>query len=82
MGDWQGAEEEDCWQTFFDCDVPEDESLFPYFVRLFSEESKWRKKKKKSDADVEESYYNISVYKILPYPPNTKDPKEFFIQKT
>jgi hypothetical protein len=29
-----------------------------------------------------EENYNICVYQILPYPPNTKDPKDFFIQKT
>lgn len=26
--------------------------------------------------------YNVCVYHILPYPPNTKDPKDFFIQRT
>jgi hypothetical protein len=26
--------------------------------------------------------YNVCVYQILPYPPNTKDPKDSFIQKT
>ncbi|MBP1662294.1 MAG: hypothetical protein H6P94_543 [Thermoplasmatales archaeon] len=26
--------------------------------------------------------YNVCVYQILPYPTNTKDPKEFFIQQT
>jgi hypothetical protein len=29
-----------------------------------------------------ETDYNVCVYQILPYPPNTKDPKEFFIQRT
>lgn len=82
MGDRQGAEEEECFVTFFDCDVPKDESFFPYFVRLFGEQGKWRKKKKKSDEELEESYYGIGVYKILPYPPNTKDPRDFFIRKT
>lgn len=26
--------------------------------------------------------YNVGVYKILPYPPHTKDPNEFFIERT
>ena len=82
MGDWQGAEEEEWFVTFFDCDVPENESFFPYFVRLFGEQGKWRKKKKKVEKEDEECYYNINIYKILPYPPNTKDVKEFFIQRT
>ncbi len=30
----------------------------------------------------EEACYNVAVYAILPYPPNTKDPKDFFIQRT
>lgn len=30
----------------------------------------------------EQNDYNVSVYKILPYPPNTKDPREFFIDRT
>jgi hypothetical protein len=29
-----------------------------------------------------EEDYNICVYQMLPYPPNTKDPKDFFIQRT
>jgi hypothetical protein len=27
-------------------------------------------------------YYNVAVYKVLPYPPQTKDVKDFFMQKT
>jgi hypothetical protein len=29
-----------------------------------------------------EQDYNVCVYQILPYPPNTKEPKDFFIQRT
>ena len=29
-----------------------------------------------------EQEYNVCVYQILPYPPNTKEPKDFFIQRT
>jgi hypothetical protein len=29
-----------------------------------------------------EEDYNICVYQMLPYPPNTKDPKDSFIQRT
>jgi hypothetical protein len=28
-----------------------------------------------------EEYYNVSVYQMLPYPPNTKDVKDFFVQR-
>lgn len=34
------------------------------------------------EEEEEEACYNIGVYTILPYPPNTKDPKDFFIQRT
>ncbi len=34
------------------------------------------------DEEEEEEDYNVSVYQVLPYPPNTKDPKDFFIQRT
>lgn len=26
--------------------------------------------------------YNVYVYKVLPYPPNTKEVNDFFVQKT
>jgi len=41
-------------------------------------------KGKKSEEEEEElvEYYNVGVYRILPYPPNTKETKDFFIQKT
>jgi hypothetical protein len=28
-----------------------------------------------------EEYYNVTVYRVLPYPPNTKDVKDFFVQR-
>jgi len=34
------------------------------------------------DEEYSEEDYNICVYQILPYPPNTKDPKDSFIQRT
>ncbi len=39
-----------------------------------------RKKSKEEEEEIQE-YYNVSVYRVLPYPPNTKDEKDFFIQK-
>jgi|GEM_PF-4822241 len=30
----------------------------------------------------DEESYNVSVYKVLPYPPNTKDVNESFVQRT
>ncbi|PNX48787.1 MAG: hypothetical protein BV459_01580 [Thermoplasmata archaeon M11B2D] len=32
--------------------------------------------------DEDEESYNVSVYKVLPYPPNTKDVNESFVQRT
>jgi len=34
------------------------------------------------DEEYTEEDYNVSVYQVLPYPPNTKDVKDFFIQRT
>ncbi len=34
-----------------------------------------------SEEDTAESY-NVAVYKVLPYPPNTKHVKDFFIERT
>lgn len=40
------------------------------------------KRKKIIDQEEEmEEYYNVSVYRVLPYPPNTKDVKDFFVQR-
>jgi hypothetical protein len=83
MGDRLLMDEEEEWVSFFDEHESDDDSLFTNFIRLFDEHaSLWKKKKKKMDDDEIESYYNVSVYQVLPYPPNTKDSKDFFIQKT
>ncbi len=29
-----------------------------------------------------EEYYNITIYQVHSYPPNTKEAKDFFIQRT
>ncbi len=34
------------------------------------------------DKEYNEEDYNVSIYQILPYPPNTKDPRDSFIQRT
>jgi len=41
-----------------------------------------RLKKKKMNLEEEMEYYNIDVYKMLPYPPHTKELKDFFILRT
>jgi hypothetical protein len=44
-----------------------------------------RLKGKKSEEEEEEQleeYYNVCVYRMLPYPPNTKEVKDFFVQRT
>ena len=39
-----------------------------------------RKKRKDQEEEIQE-YYKVSVYRMLPYPPNTKDVKDFFVQR-
>jgi hypothetical protein len=39
-----------------------------------------RKKITDEEEEIEEQY-NVGVYRELPYPPNTKDKKDFFVQK-
>lgn len=34
-----------------------------------------------NEDDETEENYNVSVHRMLPYPPNTKDVKDFFIQR-
>jgi len=84
MGDRLLTDEEEVIQTFFDEGEREDDSLLANCIRLFGEQIKWLKKKKKSIDEEEEiqSHYNVSVYQVLPYPPNTKDAKDFFVQRT
>jgi len=71
MKDWLLMSEEEVWERFFYENESEDDSLLANFMRLFREQPKWRKKKKKSIDEEEEikSYYNVSVYRVLPYPP-------------
>jgi len=39
-----------------------------------------RKKRKDEEEEIQE-YYNVCVYRVLPYPPHTKDEKDFFVQR-
>lgn len=79
MGEWFEMDEEEEWVTFFNKNEKED-SLLANLERLFLEFPK--KKKKKSYEDELESLYNVAVYQVLPYPPNTKDVKDSFVQRT
>jgi len=40
-----------------------------------------KRKKRKEEEEEMEQYYNVSVYRVLPYPPHTKDEKDFFVQR-
>ena len=77
-------DEEEEVVTFFDKNRGENESLLANCIRLLDEQIKWLKKKKKNINEEEEiqSSYNVSVYRVLPYPPNTKDTKDFFVQRS
>ncbi|MCX6664038.1 MAG: hypothetical protein NTZ75_07305 [Euryarchaeota archaeon] len=81
MEDWLLMSEEDVWEHFFYENESEDDSLLANFMRLFREQSKWRKKKSIDEEEEIKSYYNVSVYRVLPYPPHTKDEKDFFVQR-
>ena len=82
MDDWFSTSEEEIGETFFDENESEDDSLLVNMMRLFGEQLKWRKKKKTIDQEEEIGYYyNVSVYQVLPYPPNTKEVKDFFVQR-
>jgi hypothetical protein len=82
MDEWLMMNEEELWRTFFEEDASEEDSLMVHFMKLFCKEIKWRKKKKSIDQEEEMGYYyNVSVYRVLPYPPNSKDVQDFFVQR-
>jgi hypothetical protein len=56
-----------------------DEDVFQQMWRRL----KLLRRKKIRDESEEDAgeYYNVSVYRILPYPPSTKNVKDFFIQR-
>jgi hypothetical protein len=56
--------------------------IFKAMERLGDPLNFLKRKKKKDEEQEVEQYYNVSVYRMLPYPPHTKDEKDFFIQKT
>ena len=55
----------------------------PYFKTLFKtlQFLSGQKNLDEEEEDTDENY-NVCVYQILPYPPNTKDIKDSFIQRT
>jgi hypothetical protein len=55
----------------------------PYFKTLFKtlQFLYGQKNLAEEEEDTDENY-NVCVYQILPYPPNTKDVKDSFIQRT
>jgi hypothetical protein len=55
----------------------------PYF-KMFFKTYKFLYRIKNLDEEEEDTdeNYNVCVYQILPYPPNTKDVKDSFIQRT
>ncbi len=50
-------------------------------MKLFTSNVLMQKDDEETEEYSEEDY-NVCVYQILPYPPHTKDHKEFFIQRT
>jgi len=55
--------------------------IFKAMERLDDLLSRMMKKKRNDQEEEIQEYYNVSVYRVLPYPPNTKDEKDFFVQK-
>jgi hypothetical protein len=82
MDEWSMMDDDESGETFFGAITSKDQSLFIKFLQLFDEQGTPRKKKKRSDEEDIGSYYNVGVYRVLPYPPNTKDAKDFFVQRT
>jgi hypothetical protein len=83
MDDWLTNDEQELWETFFEDSQLEEDTLLANFLKLFGKQITWRRKKKSIDEEEEiGSYYNVCVYRVLPYPPNTKDTKDFFVQRT
>jgi hypothetical protein len=69
----ENSDEEKEWKYF---------SSILKIMELFDDETGLLKRKKKKDQEEEiQEYYNVTVYRILPYPPNTKDVKDFFVQR-
>jgi hypothetical protein len=57
----------------------EDENVFQ---QLWKRLKLLRRRKKKAENEEDDAeQYNVSVYQILPYPPHTRNIKDFFIQK-
>jgi AAA15 family ATPase/GTPase len=81
MNIWSMMDEKEIWKNFLDDGESEDDVFFLQRKESFILSSKLRKKKKNIDEEIG-YYYNVSTYRILPYPPNTKDIKDFFIQRT
>jgi hypothetical protein len=55
--------------------------IFKAMERLGDPLNFLKRKKRKDEEEEEEQYYNVSVYRVLPYPPHTKDVKDFFVQR-
>jgi HJR/Mrr/RecB family endonuclease len=81
MDDWLTLDQEEPVETFFMENESGDDSLLVHFLKLFD---KRRKQKKKKSSDQEEelkSHYNVYIYRVLRYPPTSKDVQDFIIQR-
>jgi hypothetical protein len=63
-----------------EADKKENEPYFKTFFKTFK--FLYRIKNLDEEEEDTDENYNVSVYQILPYPPNTKDVKDSFIQRT
>ena len=82
MEDWLMMDAEESSKTSDEEIWWKDFSSILKIMELFDDEIGLVKRKKRKDQEEEEEqYYNVSVYRVLPYPPHTKDVKDFFVQR-
>lgn len=79
MDDWLMQEP---WAGFFEDNEVGEDSVLGLSIKLFSKLIKYGKKKKRAEEEELASVYNVSVYRVLPYPPGTKDVKDSYVQRS
>jgi hypothetical protein len=78
MDDWLTLDQDEPLETFIVENESGDNSLLVHFLKLFDKRIKQKKKKISDQGEEMISHYNVYVYRILPYPPDSKDVQDFF----
>ena len=71
------------WTRFFEENDIDENSVLSHTIKMIGKLIKSYKKKKRIE-DEEEigSYYNVCIYRVMPYPPGTKDVNDSYVQRT